>query len=57
MCRFVVYKGNEMLMADLLTRSDRSLIRQSYNARERPEPLNGDGFGVDWYAPDTNPIP
>jgi ergothioneine biosynthesis protein EgtC len=57
MCRFVVYKGNEMLMADLLTRSDRSLIRQSYDARERQEPLNGDGFGVGWYAPGTDPIP
>jgi glutamine amidotransferase len=57
MCRFVVYKGNEILMAELLTRSDRSLIRQSYDARERLEPLNGDGFGVGWYAPDTDPIP
>lgn len=57
MCRFVVYKGNEMLMADLLTRSDRSLIRQSYDARERQEPLNGDGFGVGWYAPGTDSIP
>ncbi|MGD9000652.1 MAG: class II glutamine amidotransferase [Granulosicoccaceae bacterium] len=44
-------------MADLLTRSDRSLIRQSYDARERLEPLNGDGFGVGWYAPGTDPIP
>lgn len=57
MCRFVVYKGNDMLMADLLTRSDRSLIRQSYDARERSEPLNGDGFGIGWYAPGVDPIP
>ncbi|MGD8514248.1 MAG: class II glutamine amidotransferase [Granulosicoccaceae bacterium] len=44
-------------MADLLTRSDRSLIRQSYDARERLEPLNGDGFGVGWYAPGSDPVP
>ncbi len=37
-------------MADLLTRSEQSLIRQSFKAREREEPLNGDGFGVGWYA-------
>ena len=44
-------------MSDLLLRSPQSLIRQSYQARERTEPLNGDGFGVGWYAdgPDTTP--
>lgn len=56
MCRFLVYKGPEMLMAELLTRSPQSLIRQSYRAREREEPLNGDGFGVGWYA-DDDPVP
>jgi predicted glutamine amidotransferase len=56
MCRFLVYKGTDMLMADLLTRSTQSLIRQSYRAREREEPLNGDGFGIGWYA-DGDPIP
>lgn len=57
MCRFVLYRGSELLMADLLTRSDRSLIRQSFDARERTEPLNGDGFGVGWYAAGTDSIP
>ena len=45
-----------MLMAELLTRSTQSLIHQSYRAREREEPLNGDGFGVGWYAND-DPVP
>jgi predicted glutamine amidotransferase len=45
-----------MLMAELLTRSTQSLIHQSYRAREREEPLNGDGFGVGWYA-DGDPVP
>lgn len=57
MCRFVAYKGHEIFLADLLTRSSQSLIRQSYGARERTEPLNGDGFGVGWYAHEIDPIP
>lgn len=32
MCRFVAYKGADILMADLITRSKHSLIRQSYEA-------------------------
>ncbi|MDH3475199.1 MAG: class II glutamine amidotransferase [Rhodospirillales bacterium] len=57
MCRFLVYKGREMLMADLLTSSEQSLIRQSFQARERAEPLNGDGFGVGWYVPEIDSTP
>lgn len=57
MCRFVAYKGHSMSMADLLLRPRHSLIQQSFHARERKEPLNGDGFGVGWYAPEVNPIP
>jgi ergothioneine biosynthesis protein EgtC len=57
MCRFLVYKGPEMFMSDLLTRSEQSLIRQSFKAREREEPLNGDGFGVGWYSPEIDPAP
>lgn len=30
---------------------------QSYKSRERKEPLNGDGFGVGWYAPQSSPTP
>lgn len=51
MCRFVCYLGAELLLEDLLYRPANSLILQSYKARERPEPLNGDGFGVGWYTP------
>ena len=57
MCRFLAYKGHPVLMADLLTRSEQSLIRQSFKAREREEPLNGDGFGVGWYAFEIDPTP
>ena len=51
MCRFICYRGPEILLADLLYRPANSLIRQSFKARERTEPLNGDGFGVGWYSP------
>ncbi|MPY72426.1 MAG: class II glutamine amidotransferase [Alphaproteobacteria bacterium] len=57
MCRFFVYKGHDMLMSDLLMQPERSLIRQSFKAREWEEPLNGDGFGVGWYAPEIDPTP
>ena len=57
MCRFVIYKGREIFMSDLLTRAEQSLIQQSFKARERKEPLNGDGFGVGWYVPEVDPTP
>jgi glutamine amidotransferase len=45
------------MLADLLYRPTNSLIMQSYHARERAEPLNGDGFGVGWYVPEIDPTP
>jgi len=56
MCRFVFYMGDSLSVADLVTRPENSLINQSVRARERPEPLNGDGFGLAWYVDgDTSP--
>lgn len=56
-CRFLCYVGNEVLLSDLLYRPKNSLILQSYKAKERNEPLNGDGFGVGWYAPEISETP
>lgn len=50
MCRFTFYKGKPLQLSALLTEPEHSLIHQSFHARERDEPLNGDGFGVAWYA-------
>ena len=50
MCRFTYYAGEPIAVADLVTRPENSLIHQSSHARERPEPLNGDGFGLAWYV-------
>jgi predicted glutamine amidotransferase len=57
MCRFLTYAGVPVLLADLLYRPVNSLIMQSHHARERAEPLNGDGFGVGWYVPEIDPSP
>jgi predicted glutamine amidotransferase len=57
MCRFLCYKGPEILLSDLLYSPKNSLILQSYKSKERKEPLNGDGFGVGWYAPRDSPTP
>lgn len=50
MCRFVLYLGPRTRLSSLLVDPAHSLIRQSTSSREREEPLNGDGFGVGWYA-------
>ena len=57
MCRFLCYRGPEILLADLLYRPANSLILQSFHAKERTEPLNGDGFGVGWYTPQISSTP
>jgi predicted glutamine amidotransferase len=51
MCRFTLYLGPPVRLSSLLTEPQHSLIHQSYHSREREEPLNGDGFGVGWFAP------
>lgn len=57
MCRFLAYVGTPQLLADLLYRPAHSIVKQSYGAREMDEALNGDGFGVGWYAPEIDPTP
>ncbi|KAF6005257.1 hypothetical protein F1559_003541 [Cyanidiococcus yangmingshanensis] len=63
MCRMVAYFGPPIRAADVVTRPSRSIIRQSYDARERlcaageyvPASLNGDGYGIGWYSADGVP--
>jgi predicted glutamine amidotransferase len=57
MCRFTLYLGPPVRLSTLLTEPEHSLIRQSYQSLERSEPLNGDGFGIGWYAPRITPEP
>jgi len=51
MCRFTLYLGPSIRLSTLLIEPAHSLIHQSFRAAEREEPLNGDGFGIGWYAP------
>ena len=54
MCRFAVYVGRPTPLSTLVVDPEHSIIRQSFDARERkgddasdiPPALNGDGFGV-----------
>lgn len=63
MCRLVAYIGRPIPAADIVTRPQRSIIRQSYDARERvssagefvPASLNGDGCGVGWFSASGEP--
>lgn len=52
MCRFALYLGAELTIGSLLTEPENSIIHQSFHSHEREEPLNGDGFGIAWYAPE-----
>jgi len=57
MCRFTLYLGPPIRLESLLIDPSHSLIMQSIHASEREEPLNGDGFGVGWYAPEQHERP
>ena len=57
MCRFVFYRGAPIRLSSLITDPAHSIIHQSYHSLERDEPLNGDGFGVAWYAPEESDKP
>lgn len=65
MCRLSAFFGAPICAADLVTRPSRSIITQSFDARERmtgdastPGYLNGDGFGLGWYSTNADdPIP
>ncbi len=50
MCRLMLYLGPETRLSSLIVEPAHSLIRQSVHSQEREEPLNGDGFGIGWYA-------
>lgn len=57
MCRFTLYLGPPIALSSLITEPAHSLIHQSFESREREEPLNGDGFGLAWYVPGMSERP
>jgi predicted glutamine amidotransferase len=50
MCRWLVYKGESILMDQLLLKPKNSLIHQSIDCQEGAVTVNGDGFGIGWYS-------
>lgn len=54
MCRLLAYLGTPIVIDKLLYQPKNSLITQSYDSKEREEPLNGDGFGIGFYVPIHN---
>jgi len=57
MCRFILYQGPPLRIAALVAEPENSLIHQSVHSRERKEPVNGDGFGLAWYPPNSTEPP
>lgn len=57
MCRFTTYLGPRLPLKSFLFDSEHGLVRQSSRAEEREDPLNGDGFGIGWYAPELSNEP
>ena len=64
-CRLLAFVGPPILMADVILWPSRSIIKQSYDARERRNDstlpfhlgygnLNGDGFGIGWFSPPSS---
>jgi glutamine amidotransferase len=50
MCRLLMYLGEPVMLESLLVHPMNSLVRQSREGHGQSA-VNGDGFGVAWYAP------
>ncbi|MFN4907476.1 MAG: class II glutamine amidotransferase [Bacteroidota bacterium] len=58
MCRFIAYIGPSILADDLLYKPKYSLVTaQTMNAGEMSVSVNGDGFGIGFYAPELDNEP
>jgi glutamine amidotransferase len=55
MCRFLAYRGDPLLLEDLVSAPAHSLIHQSMHATEAKTETNGDGFGIGWYGERLHP--
>lgn len=55
MCRVVAYIGPEIPLQNIVASPSHSLLRQSIAANESLLAVNGDGFGVCWYANEQLP--
>ena len=52
MCRWMGYIGGSINVGSFLFRDEsNTLVHQSLDSSQGAEPVNGDGFGVGWFAP------
>jgi predicted glutamine amidotransferase len=57
MCRLLLYLGQPIVLSKLLVEPANSLINQSVHCKSVDTPVNGDGFGMAWYAPEVSAEP
>src|SRR5438874_3246983 len=55
MCRWIAYRGETIALEHYVTAPSHSLIEQSMRALESLSGINGDGFGLGWYAGHDEP--
>ena len=55
MCRWMAWLGQDVLIEELLFKTQHGLIDQSLHSRMGAETTNGDGFGLGWYGEGDGP--
>lgn len=55
MCRLAAWIGQPKAIEDVVIRPSHSLLEQSQDATEAKLAVNGDGFGIAWYADGRGP--
>ena len=53
MCRWMAWLGQDVLIDELLFKTQHGIVDQSLHSRLGAETTNGDGFGLGWDAPVT----
>lgn len=54
MCRFIVYHGPAITMANMITEPEHAMLQLAIKAQCCTTPVNADGFGISWYIPDVH---
>ena len=55
MCRWMGWLGQEVLIDELLFKTQHGIVDQSLHSRMGAETTNGDGFGMGWYGDGVGP--
>src|ERR1700712_3454629 len=55
MCRWMAWMGQDVLVEELLFKTQHGIVDQSLHSRMGAETTNGDGFGLGWYGAGEGP--